>query len=1146
MPQSQFGHVRSSTLAAPSSIPSSSTSRSLSTKHNRSATNDSSNNAERRQTITPRNELRGGNGNQDGNDGGLTAWEFLKEVPKNARETVNGGNDVSDPSPSSSLPAPQPEDPIGKGKGKERAVETDQEPSASHPTSDSANDISESKTETDKDTQKDRVEISISPLVDVITMFGSTQTSSNYSLSGRVVLSVRPRKEEGSRSRFLPENRSTLRSNTLASFSGPPSSASNRRPSSAISPTSKLNLDSSSPLQPSSSKERRRPETIMSPISTKSLFLGSDADKNEKLDSNRGDSLTDIPTPTLSELRAFARKHSGEGSSPLVSPTSTPLTANTFQSVAESSPTIDEEPTLQDLPPVLPSPSLLDHRFSTATTASYATAQPSPSLASPSLMVTSPSIDSITAPMASSQRRKLKAVAAAAAKLRGGDDGLGGQASLEEENESGNESSRSSMSEPKTPKSVMAELGAAVAESEARAQNEEREGEAGANDEAEEQKPSLQVTSLKVNFSGYSMYVDSAGRFAALKLADLTQELLPQGSTLPLSSAASTDGTDPQQPLKYEIEFDFSIPGWLPASMRSRFGGNFYCISSQAEYITSNGEMERTGTSSDERALSVISPSSPHVLADVQSGGASNSEVGNEAQEVLQSPAASPSAIKDSTSTSERTTIPSSPSSTGNNETQFLSAPSVGPRRGSSSGSIGSATEGGLSSGNSEPHQRNSFNPTTSIFGEAPPISSSSISTASVSVGGPSTSNLPGSSSSSSVNAGSRHLNSQSPRNSSTPVSKAKGNWLSKGAKRLTIMGRPSSVSSPRSSAYDTKMLDQSRAASSIKAMGVETSTSTSSIAIPRSRTGQARTSPLQAGSSGASSSTLVAHSNATTIIIRRCREIVAVPVARLALLAPGEESAAAQDSAPVNNPESANEPSAERQNSRPDAERRPAGVASSAVASPMAESSTSQSRIVPHNMAPTSTPAPPLPPAKAVTASTPSVPPPSQAPAPEPVSRDSSAAAGPRESPAPPALRPSQLLPLVPSALSGPSDPSKFAAAAAAAAQQPVTPARNASSTGRSSRGGSNSSNPPMRHFLHRPVLHPPAEAGIEGEGLLFSLTLSLPSHVQVDGPNSDTLSFGVQIEVGRTEGWTKVRELGGLRLRDMELVCLQTERHT
>lgn len=84
------------------------------------------------------------------------------------------------------------------------------------------------------------------------------------------------------------------------------------------------------------------------------------------------------------------------------------------------------------------------------------------------------------------------------------------------------------------------------------------------------------------------------------------------------------------------------------------------------------------------------------------------------------------------------------------------------------------------------------------------------------------------------------------------------------------------------------------------------------------------------------------------------------------------------------------------------------------------------------------------------------------------------------------------------------------------------------------------------MRHFLHRPVLHPPAEAGIEGEGLLFSLTLSLPSHVQVDGPNSDTLSFGVQIEVGRTEGWTKVRELGGLRLRDMELVCLQTERHT
>lgn len=64
------------------------------------------------------------------------------------------------------------------------------------------------------------------------------------------------------------------------------------------------------------------------------------------------------------------------------------------------------------------------------------------------------------------------------------------------------------------------------------------------------------------------------------------------------------------------------------------------------------------------------------------------------------------------------------------------------------------------------------------------------------------------------------------------------------------------------------------------------------------------------------------------------------------------------------------------------------------------------------------------------------------------------------------------------------------------------------------------------------------------EGEGLPFSLTISVPSHVQVQTAN--VLTFGVQVEVGRTSAWSQVREKGGLRLREMELVCLQTERHT
>ncbi|KAK0546819.1 hypothetical protein OC846_004349 [Tilletia horrida] len=157
-------------------------------------------------------------------------------------------------------------------------------------------------------------------------------------------------------------------------------------------------------------------------------------------------------------------------------------------------------------------------------------------------------------------------------------------------------------------------------------------------------------------------------------------------------------------------------------------------------------------------------------------------------------------------------------------------------------------------------------------------------------------------------------------------------------------------------------------------------------------------------------------------------------------------------------------------------------------------------------------------------------------------------------------------MLPPAPSALSAPTDPHKLAAM--------VTAARNAASNGDSrsssrrtggasgsgahrsggthgrhthhSTSGTGNGGAPMRHFLHRPVLHAPAESNIEGDGLPFALTLSLPSHVHVEGASSDMLTFGLQIEVGRSSGWSKVRELGGLRLRDMELVCLQTERHS
>ncbi|GAC98026.1 hypothetical protein PHSY_005614 [Pseudozyma hubeiensis SY62] len=161
----------------------------------------------------------------------------------------------------------------------------------------------------------------------------------------------------------------------------------------------------------------------------------------------------------------------------------------------------------------------------------------------------------------------------------------------------------------------------------------------------------------------------------------------------------------------------------------------------------------------------------------------------------------------------------------------------------------------------------------------------------------------------------------------------------------------------------------------------------------------------------------------------------------------------------------------------------------------------------------------------------------------------------------------PGMIMPRAPSAFDSPRDPAKLAAVASAltaSATLPTLPSSmsRASSLLDSRFGNANSpprtssravptsrSSAPLRHFVHRPTLHLPPQLGIapdSSSGLTFSLTLSLPSHVHVSGPKSDVLSFGVQIEVGRTEGWDALRKWGGLRLKDMELVCLQTERHS
>lgn len=1172
------GHSRSATSTNPSNLKNPTSI----TKHQRSATSSNleGSSSSSRSNFLPRDELirsketgvRNGNGSGNGISGnGLTAWEFLNEPPSSPAIPNGKPEKPKEPRiPDFSLFAMEEQESTSttkndKGKGKAK-----EEPSNSLSEGEKPSTSNEQKELKEKEV--DRVSIAISPLIDVITMFGSTQTSSNYSLSGTVVLSVRPNPTSS-----LDHLTSKGKGKEISQTSNPEKKNSIHRRSTSVIPP---------PISTSGSSKlgKVRPESLMSPTNKKSPLTPSSANSTRD----------EIPTPTLSELRAFAKLHSNdkgqddeeERNDPIspTSPNGTQVDDDEARGLMSSSSNTFQS--LHDFPPSTSSITAdqsgnnVAYRFSTATEASYRTALPSPSPFpnSPSLMITSPSSDSylssqsLSSPLSptsssnlSDQRtkRKLKAVAEAEAKLGGGQSLLSEDNTLEEENPTGKKSQddneaeeetetnsrRSSISEPKTPKSIMDELSAAVAESERLGQE-----QAADNEEVQEKKAELKVTSLKVNFSGYSMYVDSAGRFSALKLADITKELLPQGSILPISSDHSSKG----ESMKYDIEFDLSIPGWLPASMRSRFGGNFYCISSEARFTeTRNDGQEivrktQIGSSSSigNRYLPLISPSSPHTLS-----GSPGPAM--ETQEILASPttmasssfgpsiSSAPAGIRDfssSSSASER-------SHRNPTDDQLLSAPSdVGERRGSNSASINSSTSGNesgtrgdVSSGNLTEDESNA--PMTSIFGEAAPNSTIRSSVSAIHnhsrEGSGSRERERGEGRNDSLNQNKAKESSKSNANSNQ-VSKAKGNWLSKGAKRLTIMGRPSSTSSPRSGPYDTKMLNSSAPRSGRTTLDKSTTMQSTTFLtqVPkRIRNGIARTVRLEA--EGCS----IAYSHSVTIIIRRCRDVVAVPVARLALLNPGEESQAVQDAEPnVNNsvdssnatPDSAQRPpptqppSSETMSTlRPPTTTIPIPTASStSTATPASSTASSQTT------GPASTPS-----AASLAPSLPLSNPP----------RAQTQASTPQDT-APTPARPSQILPIAPSALSGPADPSKFAAAAAAAAQQPQTPTRNASSTAtRSSRNGGSGSNPPMRHFLHRPVLHPPAEAGItpEGEGLLFSLTLSLPSHVQVDGPNSDTLSFGVQIEVGRTEGWAKVRELGGLRLRDMELVCLQTERH-
>jgi hypothetical protein len=413
----------------------------------------------------------------------------------------------------------------------------------------------------------------------------------------------------------------------------------------------------------------------------------------------------------------------------------------------------------------------------------------------------------------------------------------------------------------------------------------------------------IKITSLRCTFAGYALYVDHSGRFAACKLTEVTEDLLPQGYTVQIPQKGRS--------LEYEIEFNLSVPGWLPSTHLSRFGGTFYSLEANAKYSAFDSEQQHA--------------------------------------------------------------IPSS---------------LVPPRRASIMPSF-HADEGLSNESKAVPLRWKR----SQHFGE------------------------------NDVGASPRTAKT---RSESTPVSASNGKttWLSKRAKQLS---------------------------SKAKSQSSDSSTSLSSSAPSSQPASSLLNAPPRLY---ASRDFLSAFSDPIVIVVRRCREVVPVPVARMAIVEQGGTDCGATIDPPV-----------------------------SARQRPLDE-------IVPDSHV---------------------------------------GLLGP---------------PVAPTTFSLPFDPAKAAVQVAASARAPVidSSGRNSATTGQSPEGAVQ-----MRHFLHRPLLHPPVEAKIPNAeaGLPFSLTLSLPSYVAIDGPGSDILSFGVQIEVSRSSTWQRVRELGGLRLRDMELSCIQTERH-
>lgn len=581
-----------------------------------------------------------------------------------------------------------------------------------------------------------------------------------------------------------------------------------------------------------------------------------------------------------------------------------------------------------------------------------------------------------------------------------------------------------------------------------------------ARDNATTDLPSVHVEALTVHFIGYSVYVDATGRYNAVKLAELSQELLqPQGFSCPVEmietgdQITSPDDATPrgaeadasQQTLKYETEFDLSIPGWLPASQRSRFGATFYCV-------------QATAVVEGKAILSALSGFDRFGY----DGWHSQSPTPNTARSLE-------SELEEAVHAKGATVPRSLPAST---------------------------------------------------------------------------------------------------------RSKGKSTWLNKTAKQLQLRSskKPTSADDDQSSSTSN-----TRHGSGPKEV-VHASVERDPLF---SKTTEASNQLLPNGQRSIKSECL-------SILIRRCRDVVPVPVARLARLATPSQVMRADSETPslsqsmvalARLQDSADTAVAERlPNSEaivPARAQFPASASAPVLLATHAahrQTEATRASTSPDNAA-----------IDEMTTRSPNIDPNAgrEAPltlAPSPRIDSDLRNWGLPPTATPPTERqtasnaernPSFVMPRAPSAFDAPRDPAKLSTAASTLTPSttlpnlPISMSRasnlldprlgNAYSPPRTSSRTApvGRSSAPLRHFVHRPTLHLPPELGLTPDkdadgGLNFSLTLSLPSHVHVTGPKSDVLSFGVQIEVGRTEGWDTLRKWGGLRLKDMELVCLQTERHS